>query len=203
MLDQKDLFAIIKEVLTTRSPRGIPDSEASYIHAAVLLPLFKEDGECKVLFTQRTSRVEHHKGQISFPGGAVDEEDGSLEETVMREAYEEIGLHRDDVDIIGRLDDTVTVVSSFIIHPFVGCIPYPYAFKINTREVERLIRVPLKVFLMEPSEYKRATFEFEGVTYQTPAYVYHGDTIWGATARIMENFIHLLREKLGLSMEGG
>ena len=90
ILSQKDLYEIIKEVLSSRSPKRIPDETSSYIHAAVLFPLFRANGEYGVLFTQRTQTVENHKGQISFPGGAVEAEDGSLEETALREAHEEI-----------------------------------------------------------------------------------------------------------------
>lgn len=197
-LNQEDFYATLRDVLSTRSHKLIQDEKSSYIHAAVLIPLFREDGEYKILFTKRTNKVEHHKGQISFPGGAVDKEDGSLKQTVLREVYEEIGLPGEDVEIIGQIDDTTTVVSRFIVHPFVGRIPHPYDFRISAKEVKRLIRVPLKIFLPDSSENKKETFEFEGVTYQTPAYIYDGDTIWGATAKIMENFVDIIRENLSL-----
>jgi 8-oxo-dGTP pyrophosphatase MutT (NUDIX family) len=193
---------MLRNVLSKRSAKLIQDEKSSYIHAAVLIPLFREDGEYKILFTQRTNKVEHHKGQISFPGGRVDDEDGSLEETVLREVDEEIGLHREDVEIIGQIDDTTTVVSKFIVHPFVGRIPHPYDFRISAKEVERLIRVPLKIFLPDRSENKKTTFQFGGVTHQTPAYIYDGDTIWGATAKIMENFVGIMRENLNLPADG-
>ena len=190
---------IVKDVLSARAPEIIEDRNFSYIHAAVLIPLFRDDGEYKVLFTKRTDSVEHHKGQISFPGGAVDEEDGSFEETALREVYEEIGLFKEEIRILGQVDDTTTVVSNFIIHPFVGVIPYPYDFRLNSGEVKRLIEVPLKVFFTYSSSvYKRNSIEYEGVTYQTPAYIYNGDLIWGATARIMGNLVNIFEEKLGL-----
>jgi 8-oxo-dGTP pyrophosphatase MutT (NUDIX family) len=199
MMNQKDLCTIIKEVLSSRSPKRIPDEKSQYIHAAVLFPLFSANGEYGVLFTQRTHTVENHKGQISFPGGAVEAEDGSLEETALREAHEEIGLLSKDVDILGQLDDMTTVTSNFIVHPFVGLIPYPYDFKINAEEVDRLIEVPFNIFLSDDPKYKRDSAEFEGVTYPTPAYLYKGDLIWGATARIMESFVEILRGELDLS----
>ncbi|MGD9040030.1 MAG: CoA pyrophosphatase, partial [Desulfobacteraceae bacterium] len=110
-MNQKDLSEIIREVLNSRPPKRIPDEQSSYIHAAVLFPIFSANGEYNVLFTQRTHKVESHKGQISFPGGGVEEQDGSLEETALREAHEEIGLLNKDVEILGQLDDTTTVVS--------------------------------------------------------------------------------------------
>ena len=192
---------VIKDVLNKRHYRPIQDQRPNHIHAAVLIPLFKEDGEHKVLFTQRTNRVETHKGQISFPGGAVDQEDGSLEETALREAYEEIGLKNKDVTVLGRLDDALTVVSSFIVHPFVGHIPYPYDFRINLQEVKRLIKVPLNVFLSGNPKYIKDHAEIEGMTYHGTTYKYGGDVIWGATARIMENLVHIVSEKLDLPGE--
>jgi 8-oxo-dGTP pyrophosphatase MutT (NUDIX family) len=198
MMNQKDLCEIIKEVLSSRLPERIPDEKSSYIHAAVLFPLFSANGEYGVLFTQRTRTVENHKGQISFPGGAVEAEDRSLEETALREAHEEIGLLRKDVEILGQLDDMTTVTSNFIVHPFVGLIPHPYKFKLNGEEVDRLIEVPFKIFLSDDPKYKRDSAEFEGVIYPTPAYLYKGDLIWGATARIMESFVEILKGELDL-----
>ena len=198
MLNQKDLYEIIREVLSSRSPERIPDEKSSYIHAAVLFPIFSANGEYRVLFTQRTHKVENHKGQISFPGGGVEEEDGSLEETALREAHEEIGLLNKDVEILGQLDDTSTVVSNFVVHPFVGLIPYPYDFNINPIEVKRIIEVPFRIFLSGDPKYMRDSAEFEGVTYPTPAYLYKGDLIWGATARIIEGFMGILKPELDL-----
>ena len=195
---QKNLHQAIKEILSTRTPKRIRDEKCSYKHAGVLVPLLEDRGEHLILFTKRTDKVEHHKGQISFPGGAVDEEDNSVKETVLREAREEIGLREGDVEILGRIDDTLTVVSDFIVHPFVGLIPYPYDFTISTDEVVRLIKVPLKVFHPDNSESKGTAFEFEGKTYRTPTYEYDGDVIWGATARIMESFMDIIRHKLPL-----
>ena len=185
----------IKETLSDRSPRLIEEAKGNCVHASVLIPLFREeDSGCKVLFTERSHKVEHHKGQISFPGGVVEEKDGSLAETALRESFEEIGLLNKDVEILGQIDDTYTVVSNFIVHPFVGIIPYPYQFKISREEVESIITIPLKVFLDGHSRHKKNSVEVDGLTYQGTAYEYDGTTIWGATARIMENFIQIIKE---------
>lgn len=197
MENQKDLPQAIKEILSARTPKRIPDEKCLYKHAGVLVPIFRQRGDYMILFTKRTHKLEHHKGQISFPGGSVDDEDNSVMETVLREAREEIGLLKEDVELLGRIDDTMTVVSDFIVHPFVGLIPYPYDFTINTDEVARLIKVPLKAFHPENSG-KGASFEFEDKTYRTPTYEYDGDVIWGATARIMEIFVNIIGHKLPL-----
>jgi 8-oxo-dGTP pyrophosphatase MutT (NUDIX family) len=198
MMKQKDLRPIIKNVLNDRTPKRIDDSSSHYVHAAVLIPLLEEEGVSKILFTKRTNRVEHHKGQISFPGGAVDEEDVSFEDAALREAHEEIGLKREDVEILGRIDDTLTLVSSFVVHPFVGFVADPYDFVVSKAEVKRIIKVPLYVFHPENTQYQRDSVEYEGMTYRAIAYEYNGDLIWGATARIMENFMNILGHKLHL-----
>jgi hypothetical protein len=84
------------------------------------------------------------------------------------------------------------------VHPFVGLIPYPYDFEINPLEVKRIIEVPFRIFLMDDPKYRRDRAEFEGVTYPPPAYVYKGDLIWGATARIIEDFMTILKRELDL-----
>jgi 8-oxo-dGTP pyrophosphatase MutT (NUDIX family) len=176
----------------------IEDTESQYRQAAVLIPLFKHKDEYKILFTKRTDSVEDHKGQISFPGGSVDAEDDSFEETALREAYEEVGLLKEDVRVLGRTDDSLTLASNYIIHPIVGFVPYPYPFKINSREVKRLIEVPSKVFVEEYAKHKNRVVEHDGGLYEGPAVIYQGDIIWGASARIMENFLDILGEKISL-----
>ena len=116
----------------------------------------------------------------------------------MREAHEEIGLRRDDVEILGRIDDTLTLVSSFVVHPFVGFVPEPYDFVVSKAEVKRIIKVPLYVFHPENLQYQKHSVEYEGMTYRAIAYEYNGDVIWGATARMMENFMNILDNKLHL-----
>jgi 8-oxo-dGTP pyrophosphatase MutT (NUDIX family) len=197
MENQKDLPQAIKEILSARTPKRIPDEKCLYKHAGVLVPIYRQGSDYMILFTKRTHKLEHHKGQISFPGGSVDEEDNSVKDTVLREAREEIGLLKEDVELLGRIDDTMTVVSDFIVHPFVGHIPYPYDFTLNTDEVARLIKVPLKAFHPENTG-KGTSFEYEGEAYKTPTYEYKGDVIWGATARIMETFVHIIGHKLPL-----
>lgn len=189
---------IIREVLNNRTPKSIPDDQLSYRHAGVLIPIFEEDGIYKVLFTKRTDKVEDHKGQISFPGGSVDKKDKSAEETALREADEEVGISREDVEILGRIDDTLTLVSNFVVHPFVGLIPCPYEFRINNDEVDRLIEVPLKVFHPSSPSIKGDTFELGGKIYRTPTYEFNREIIWGATARMMKVFMDLILDKLSL-----
>jgi len=193
------LIEIIKDSLNDRKPKIINNQESRYVHASVLIPLFIENGQYWVLFTRRTTRVEHHKGQISFPGGAVDKEDGSLEETALREAHEEIGLLKKDVELLGQIDDELAILSNFIIHPFVGRISYPYSFQINPHEVDSIIVVPIYVFMDKKAGYKKDFIEVDGFAYHGPSYEYQGNIIWGATGRIMENFVRIIDNKIMLA----
>jgi 8-oxo-dGTP pyrophosphatase MutT (NUDIX family) len=183
-------------MLTDKEPRVIQNCETHYIHAAVLVPLFKDDHGYHILFTERTHEVAHHKGQISFPGGRVDNCDRGYEETALREACEEIGLLPEDVEVLGQLDDETTVASQFIVHPFVGLIPYPYEFKINRAEVETIIPVPFKHFLSDHPDHKCSSIDFDDFTYKGTVYLHQGDVIWGATARIMDHFICEIQDKI-------
>lgn len=189
----EDLPRLIKEVLSNRTPKLLEDQDALQKHGAVLIPLFKEGGEYKVLFTKRTDTVETHRGQISFPGGRIDAGDRTLLDTALRETEEEIGLARDAVTVLGRADDAGTLSSNYIVHPFVGLIPYPYPFRLSSEEVKQLIKAPLSLFFdMEAI----LDVEYEGKIYRNLAYTCDGEVIWGATARIMRNLVEILREAL-------
>jgi 8-oxo-dGTP pyrophosphatase MutT (NUDIX family) len=196
-----DLPWLIRDLLNKRTPMAIDPQGSILKRSAVLIPLFKAASEYKILFTKRTDRVETHKGQISFPGGRIEEEDGSPLETALREADEEIGLSRKDVTVLGQMDDARTVSSNYIVHPFVGLIPYPYEFRTSVEEVKELLEVPFWVFLSGDSADERYPVVYEGVTYQNLAYRYKGEVIWGATARIMRNLVELVEEKLDLPVE--
>jgi 8-oxo-dGTP pyrophosphatase MutT (NUDIX family) len=189
MLKREDLPLHVKAVLSCRRPKLVEDNKSLYKHGAVLIPLFRDGTEYRVLFTKRTDTVEVHRGQISFPGGRIDEEDRSLLDTALRETEEEIGLPRQAVAVLGRIDDTRTVSSNYIVHPFVGLIPYPYPFRLNAGEVKKLVEVPFSIFFGEKED---IPVEYEGEVYRNLAYSYGGEVIWGATARIMRNFVEIL-----------
>jgi len=188
----------ITEVLKSDPVLSVKEEDRSLNPASVLMPLFIENEELNVLFTRRSSHVAHHKGQISFPGGGVDDTDNSLKETALRETEEEIGLAPEDVTVLGQLNHAVITYSCFIVYPFVGLIPYPYDFRLNPGEVDRLVPVPFEVFLPGTALKEPLTPEFEAVSVLGPAYQYHGEVIWGATAKIIHNLVEMIGKKFHL-----
>lgn len=158
--------------------------------AAVLVPLTLVQEEWHILFTRRTDRVESHKGQVSFPGGACDEGETEPEQTALREANEEIGMQPQDVRVLGRLAQMVTI-SSFRVTPVVGVIPHPYAFKVSGFEVGRVFTIPL-LWLASRKNF----WEFPMRDPERSLIAYHpydGELLWGATARMTVNFLNVLQ----------
>lgn len=158
--------------------------------AAVLLPLLYKEGEWYVLFTRRTQDVEHHKGQISFPGGAYEPADEDLAVTALRETYEEIGVPPQVVEILGVLDDFPTI-TDFMVTPFVGILSYPLSYRLNASEVEALLEVPLS-FFADPDGLRVEQWEHRGQIFDILFWDYGSHTIWGATARILKGFLDLI-----------
>ncbi len=185
---ERDFIENIRKVLSSRKRRVI--EHPPFSHAAVLVPLFRKDESCHLLFTKRSEQVKHHKGEISFPGGVVDEEDKELVSTALREAFEEIGLKENDVQVIGVLDDIVTT-TQFIVTPIVGLFPYPYLFKVSEVEIAELIEVPLSFLLAGENLSEREFFhgDQKEIVY---FYQYGNHTIWGATARILKQFLDVI-----------
>lgn len=185
---EKDFIDQIRKILNTRERRIAEHS--SLARAAVLVPLFEKGQDCHIVFTKRSDNVRYHKGEISFPGGVFDEKDLELQRTALREAFEEIGLRESDVQIIGLLDDIITV-TQFIVTPFVGLFPYPYPFELSPIEIAELIEVPLSALLDKDSFSEREIIRGTGkeVVY---AYQYENHIIWGATARILKQFLELV-----------
>lgn len=162
--------------------------------AGVTCLLYLKDGEYCILLNKRSQEVEHHKGEISFPGGMMDPEDATLRDTAVREAHEEMGILPEDIEIIGELDD-VRTNSNFLMRPFVGTIPYPYAFKPSTIEVAEVLEVPISDLL--DSNNRRDEIRIENGTFvNSPTYVYQGHLIYGATAKVLENFLSLIENDI-------
>ena len=172
----------IEKILRQRKKKKITGENLKA--SAVLIPLFYNQGQYHVLFTERSEEVDFHKGQVCFPGGTREPSDSSLLQTALREAEEEIGLRAKDIEILGEFDDRVTLTSNYVISPFVALIPHPYPFKADAREIREIFSVPLS-FLMDEANFKQESYEYE----------YEGHIIWGATARILRQFVDLLKSE--------
>ena len=158
--------------------------------AGVLAPLFVAAGELSLLFTQRTMHLKDHQGQISFPGGVKDSGDSDLLATALRETQEEIGLKPEEAEVLGTLAPVATV-TGYWITPFVALIPYPYDFRVNHHEVNRLLVFPLAAFCV-PERWSTGPYLYKDQSVQVCCWKYQGTVIWGATARILLDFLSRL-----------
>jgi 8-oxo-dGTP pyrophosphatase MutT (NUDIX family) len=161
----------------------------------VLVPLFLDsDEQPHAVFTKRRTDLRRHAGEISFPGGRRDPEDVDLRETALREAEEEIGLPRADVEVLGELAPTSTFVTGFLIHPFVGLIPAGRRWRLSPTEVDSVLELPLRALRDGRT---RTAIERRGIAFETDAYIVGETLIWGATARILEHLLEQLEQLLG------
>ncbi len=157
--------------------------------AAVLVPLYADAGELHAVFTKRREELRRHAGEISFPGGRQDHPDEDLTVTALREAEEEIGLARAEVELVGALPPTPTIVTGYRIHPFVGVIRPGHAWTPQPSEVETILELSLPA-LRDGYESKRLTRK--GVPFKTATYTVDGNLVWGATARIVKALLERL-----------
>jgi 8-oxo-dGTP pyrophosphatase MutT (NUDIX family) len=162
------------------------------VKAAVLIPLYEEGGRLHAVFTKRPADMRRHAGEISFPGGRMDD-DEDLQDTALREAEEEIGLAREQVQVVGALPPTGTIVTNYAVYPFVGLTGSGNAFRPNPMEVDQVVELAL-ADLIDGFERKRLIRR--GVPIKTDTYTVGGHLIWGATARILGTLIERLRPLL-------
>lgn len=177
----------LRAAFADHSPRTVhlPDAR----EAAVLIPIYP-DPDPTLVFTVRTETLPHHKGQISFPGGSIDETDASPEAAALREAYEEIGLDPNEVSIVGRLDDTPTFVTGYVVSPVIGFLQQRPELSPNPAEVARILRVPLDALVDDIR--REPGFTERGRTFPTEAWVWNGHIIWGVTARLLRILLERL-----------
>ena len=181
-------IAAVRRILSQSPKKTLHD--ASLIPAGVMVLLYPDDGEYRVLLNVRSADVEDHKGEISFPGGRMDEGDGTLLDTALRETHEEMGIQPQDVEVLGELDDVATR-SSYVISPYVGTIPIPYHFKPNDREVAEVLEVPVSM-LVDPGSLRDEMRLVDGEPVNSPSYAYRGHLIFGATAKVLRRFLEHL-----------
>jgi 8-oxo-dGTP pyrophosphatase MutT (NUDIX family) len=162
--------------------------------ASVLVPLVQRDGGLHLLLTRRTDHLREHAGQISFPGGRLEEHDADAVAAALRETEEEVGLARSHVDVIGALPP-YTTVTAFVVTPVVALVRPGFTLALDTFEVAEAFEVPL-AFVMDPSHHRRHELEFAGTTRRFLSMPWEGPGgdgvvrqyfIWGATAAMLRN----------------
>jgi 8-oxo-dGTP pyrophosphatase MutT (NUDIX family) len=202
----EDLDRLLRERLgpidRTWRPRGVPvegiaepaspDLGRALRDAAVLAPLFHRDGEDWLLLTKRREGLPDHPGQVAFPGGAREGEEDPVA-CALRETSEEIGIAPATVELLGRLPDRVSI-AGFLVAAFVGRIPAPAGLRVDVREVERLLVVPVRRLLDEDRwryEDRRSSL---GVFRRVPFFDWHGPTIWGLTGMFVRDLVAVAGE---------
>jgi 8-oxo-dGTP pyrophosphatase MutT (NUDIX family) len=183
----------VRRILHQHLPEGLVLPTGSLLRrAAVLMPLVQVNGDWHMLYTRRTQTVQDHKGQVSFPGGAVDPGDHTVEITAIREAHEEIGLHADQVELLGRMPQMRTI-TEYLITPIVGIVPWPFEYRLSLSEVERVFTVPLTWLADEANhEEKMVMLRNERLEHVVVYHPYDGELLWGITARLTLNFLQMV-----------
>lgn len=178
-------YKILQDYLNNR-PRQII-SQNGYKPASVLIPL-TENGKIYVLLTKRAKHLTNHPGEISFPGGRMDDSDSNRLHTALREVEEEIGIPRDEVTILGALDDVISVTNFHVI-PYVGIIPFFCPYDFNKSEIDEIVLVPLSFFLTEPQKeiYSKGDIKKDNYIYR-----YGDKKIFGLTATLLKSLIEIL-----------
>lgn len=169
---------------------GLSRPEAPLRRAAVLVPLVQHPDGLTVLLTQRSAHLTDHAGQISFPGGRIEDTDPDPERAALREAWEEVGLDPARVELVGRLDRWETT-TGFEIVPVVGLVHPPLDLKPDPFEVAEAFEVPLD-FLVDPGNCERRSREVRGAQRWFYVLPYQGRNIWGATAGMLVNLAQVL-----------
>ncbi len=181
---------------TGRSPLEMPPPRAArrlerdYRPAAVLCALFEEQGEVHVILTRRSSNLRSHNGEVSFPGGRLEEGEPAVD-AALREASEEVGIDTATIDILGPLSPLVTVSGEVLITPFVGALPERPHLLPSPAEVERAFDVSLAELVSE-GVYREELWDIPGENGRSISFFeLHGDTVWGATAWMLRDLLEL------------
>jgi 8-oxo-dGTP pyrophosphatase MutT (NUDIX family) len=180
----QELLMAPDEAVQLKGPAGV--------RAAVLIPVYEDQQRLVAVFTRRNTDLRRHAGEISFPGGRRDEGE-DLRATALREAHEEIGLSPDKVEMVGALPPVSTVVTNYVIYPFVGLIEPGGTFEPNPLEVDAVVELALPDLV---KGFERRRLIRRGVPIKTDTYTVDGNFIWGATARIVGTLLERLRPLL-------
>ena len=151
--------------------------------AGVLIPVLERSGQLSVLLTQRSAELKHHAGQVSFPGGRMEDADEDVVQAALRETHEEVGIPPEAITVIGYLDPMPTV-TGYAVTPVVGMVSGDAPLRLDRTEVEYAFEVPLTYLLDERNE-RASRREYQGRTIPTVEFHYENERIWGATAHMV------------------
>lgn len=173
---------------------GALDAEPQNQHrkAAVLVPLLRDGGEWHLLYIRRSADVQDHKGQVAFPGGAIEPEDADVTAAALRETWEEIGLTPETIRVLGLMPARNTI-TGYHITPVVGVIPWPFAVRMQASEVSRVFTIPLRWLAQPANHWQQEVIRPNGA--REPVYYfekYEGELLWGITAAMTLQFLEIV-----------
>ena len=183
----------LESAISGYNSRTLTDETKEQRRSAVLIPIYcSAQDELHVILTRRSAMMKHHTHEVSFPGGNQEPEDQDLWATAIREAHEEIGLNPELPRFVGTLDSFVTVGSNSLVTPFVGILDTVPALEANPIEVEEIIDVPLAE-LLNPDIFREEIWQWQDGK-SRPVFFFEliGDTVWGATASMLRQFLLVL-----------
>jgi 8-oxo-dGTP pyrophosphatase MutT (NUDIX family) len=181
-------------MVTPRLPFPKINLDKKGIPASVLILLFPKNNQWHFFLTKRTNTVNHHKGQISLPGGVV-ETGESLEGAALRETHEEIGVDKKNIHLIGALSSFYIPVSGFEMFPFIGWVNNEPETYIHDKEVDRIFSSSIQEFMLDKTQ-KTKKDTLKGFPVNIPYFDMKGETVWGATSMILAEFKLILKEIL-------
>jgi len=172
------------------SHRNLFEVTRKLTKAAVLILLYPDNNLPHVVLIKRTNKDEPHGGQISLPGGRKDNTDMTLEQTAIRECYEEIGVMPESIHILGAITPLVIPVSHYEVFPYIGWVESKPNWQVQKEEVAYCIEIPVSE-LHNPQTIQIEIKEYKGLNVEIPFFSYKNEKIWGATAMILSEFIAL------------
>ena len=165
----------------------------SYKSGCVIMLVFPEVNHTRMLLMERADGDDIHSGQISFPGGKREMDDRSMEETALRETYEEVGIDPAELKIIGKLSDLYIPVSNYLVHPFIALAERLPATKLNPREAKRILIPPLDIFMLDQMPQDRFKSKVGGWI-NAPYFPFESYKIWGATAMMISELVEIIKK---------
>ena len=188
MLDRNRLASHLQAFPKTTIPVG------SLRPAAVLVPLYQRDGRDYLLFTERTAHLEHHAGEISFPGGGYDAGDADLSMTALRETEEEIGVLRNSVKVIGQLSQLYIPPSNFNVQPVIAYTNNIPDFILEENEVDSVLEIDIEDFVNKQNIQHKKVLTRNNLRVSVICYFIQNEIIWGASAMIISEFVEVLKK---------